>query len=50
MPHPLALQTFSMSEWSSFRASDGMERQKFSEHLARLNYFDRVVFYVDKPG
>jgi hypothetical protein len=38
-----------MSEWSTFGAADGLERRQFSEYLAHLNYFDRVVFYGDKP-
>ncbi len=49
MPHPLELQTFSMTEWSNFRAKNGLVRKKFTDQLATLNYFDRVIFYVDKP-
>jgi ubiquinone/menaquinone biosynthesis C-methylase UbiE len=49
MPHPLALQSFSMEQWSEFRAENGTERLLFTDQLATLNYFDRVVFFVDKP-
>jgi SAM-dependent methyltransferase len=48
MPHPLAFQTYSLSEWSQFREGDTMQRLRFTDQLADLNYWDRVIFYVDK--
>ena len=49
MPHPLALQTYSMEAWSRFRDGDALERLRLTDQLASLNYWDRVIFYVDKP-
>lgn len=49
MPHPLALQTYSMETWSRFRDGDALERLRLTDQLASLNYWDRVIFYVDKP-
>lgn len=49
MPHPLALQVYSMDDWSEFRAGDTNLRLRLTDQLASLNYFDRVIFYVDKP-
>lgn len=49
MPHPLALQTYSMEVWSRFRDGDALERLRLTDQLASLNYWDRVIFYVDKP-
>jgi len=48
MPHPLALQIYSMDEWSQFRKGDAMQRARLADQLADLNYWDRIVFYVDK--
>lgn len=50
MPHPLALQTYSMESWSSFRKGDARERTRLTDQLANLNYWERVIFYVDKPA
>jgi len=49
MPHPAALQSFSLGEWSQFRDGITLPRLKFTDQLAYLNYWDRVIFYVDKP-
>lgn len=49
LPHPVALQTYSMGDWSRFREGDVLERLRLTDQLATLNYFDRVIFYVDKP-
>lgn len=49
MPHPLALQAYSMEAWSRFRDGDALERLRLTDQLASLNYWDRVIFYVDKP-
>jgi predicted DCC family thiol-disulfide oxidoreductase YuxK len=49
MPHPLALQTYSMVTWSRFRGGDALERSRLTDQLTSLNYWDRVIFYVDKP-
>ena len=49
MPHPAALQTYSMDEWKRFRDGDVLKRLRLTDQLASLNYWDRVIFYVDKP-
>jgi SAM-dependent methyltransferase len=49
MPHADALQTYSMDEWARFRSGDAKLRARFMDQLAYLNYWDRVIFYVDKP-
>lgn len=49
MPHPLALQAYSMEAWSRFRNGNVLERLRLTDQLASLNYWDRVIFYVDKP-
>lgn len=49
MPHPLALQIYSIETWSKFRTGDVMERLRFTDQLAYLNYWDRVIFFLDKP-
>jgi SAM-dependent methyltransferase len=49
MPHPLELLSYSMHEWSNFRAGSKLERLRLTDQLASLNYWDRVIFYVDKP-
>lgn len=49
IPHPVALQTYSMEAWSRFREGDAVERLRLTDQLANLNYWDRVIFYVDKP-
>ena len=49
MPHPLALQTYSLSAWQEFRNGDTLQRLRFTDQLADLNYWDRVIFFVDKP-
>jgi ubiquinone/menaquinone biosynthesis C-methylase UbiE len=49
MPHPLALQIYSMADWKQFRDGDNLQRLRLTDQLAQLNYWDRVIFYVDKP-
>jgi len=49
MPHPLALQYYSLENWQKFRNGDEMEKLKLTDHLATVNYWDRVIFYIDKP-
>lgn len=49
MPHPLAFQTYSLSDWHNFRGGDSIQRLRFTDQLADLNYWDRVIFFVDKP-
>jgi len=50
MPHPLALQNYTLSDWQSFRAGDVMQRLRFTDQLADLNYWDRVIFFADKAN
>ncbi|MCF8383975.1 MAG: class I SAM-dependent methyltransferase [Chlorobium sp.] len=49
MPHPSSLQTFSMKEWNTFRTGDSHCRLRITDMLAQINYYDRVIFYIDKP-
>jgi SAM-dependent methyltransferase len=48
MPHPLALNVYSIEEWSQFRDGDEMQRLRLTDQLATLGYWDRVIFYVEK--
>jgi SAM-dependent methyltransferase len=48
MPHPLALQVYAMGEWALFRKGDAAQRARLTDPLAELDYWDRVIFYVDK--
>jgi SAM-dependent methyltransferase len=48
MPHPAALQAYSMKEWKRFRDGESHQRLRLTDQLASLNYWDRVIFYVDK--
>lgn len=48
MPSTLAMQEFSLQTWQDFIKGDVYQRQKFSDQLAQINYWDRVIFYVDK--
>ncbi len=38
-----------MDEWTSFRAGEPLPRLRLTDQLAQLNYWDRVIFYIDKP-
>ncbi|WP_459706475.1 class I SAM-dependent methyltransferase [Paraburkholderia sp. 2C] len=49
MPHPLAFQTYDLTAWAAFRNGDRLQRLRFTDQLADLNYWDRVIFFVDKP-
>lgn len=49
MPHPAALPVFSMKDWSLFRQGNEKLRCRLTDQLARINYWDRVIFYIDKP-
>lgn len=48
IPHPLAFQTYSLDQWLAFREGDKLQRLRFTDQLAELGYWDRVVFFVDK--
>ena len=48
-PHPLALQEYSMLEWNAFRNGDKNLREQLTNNLSKLNYDERVIFFVDKP-
>jgi ubiquinone/menaquinone biosynthesis C-methylase UbiE len=47
--HPAALQVYSMKDWTRFREGDSLERSRLTDSIASLNYWDRVIFYVDRP-
>lgn len=49
MPHPLVLPIYSMRDWNQFRSGDTRQRLLLTDQLAALNYWDRVIFVVDKP-
>ncbi len=49
MPHPASLIEYSVDDWRKFRARAPLKRLKFTDHLSTINYWDRVIFYVDKP-
>lgn len=34
--------------WLWFGEGDALERLRLTDQLASLNYWDRVIFYVDK--
>jgi hypothetical protein len=38
-----------MDEWAQFRGGKSLPRLRFTDQLAKLNYWDCVNFYVDKP-
>lgn len=48
MPHPMALTTYTNEMWSKFRSGDAHQRLILTNQLAQINYWERVVFYVDK--
>ena len=48
MPHPLALQTYSVDEWTHFKDGDFLQRHRFTDNLAQINYWYRVIFTVHK--
>jgi hypothetical protein len=43
------MQTYKMEAWSEFRKGDSLQRLRFTDQLADLNYWDRVIFFIDKP-
>ena len=49
MPHSSVLQTYSIEEWARFRDGDALQRLRLTDQLASINYWDRVIFYIDKP-
>jgi ubiquinone/menaquinone biosynthesis C-methylase UbiE len=49
MPHPSNLIEYSVDDWTKFRAGETLKQLKFTDHLSTINYWDRVIFYVDKP-
>lgn len=49
MPTLVALQVYSFEEWKKFRKGEGLQRLRLTDYLADINYWDRVIFYVDKP-
>jgi hypothetical protein len=48
MPHPAALQTYTVAEWKLFRDGDSLQRLRLTDQLADINYWDRIIFTVDK--
>jgi SAM-dependent methyltransferase len=53
MPHPDNLLTFNLESWQQFRTSKPApskfsRRQAFCDHLGKVNYDDRVIFYTDR--
>ena len=48
IPHPNALQEFSLDTWQNFRSGDDLTLSHFTDKLAQINYDERVLFYVAK--
>lgn len=48
IPHPNALQEFSLTQWKLFMSGDKNLRLGFTDQLAQINYDERVLFYVEK--
>ena len=48
IPHPLALQTYSMEDWVKFRNGDLLLNDQYTKQIAYLNYWDRIIFYAYK--
>jgi len=46
--HPLSFQSFSSTEWKTFREGDSALRDQMSEYLSNVNYWERTVFYVER--
>lgn len=38
-----------LAEWTQFRNGDTLQRLRLTDQLEHLNYWDRIIFYVDKP-
>ena len=49
MPLPANFLEYSMDDWKQFRAGATLQRLKFTNQLSSINYYERVIFYVDKP-
>ncbi|MFH7242986.1 MAG: hypothetical protein ACHWZW_09070, partial [Spirulina sp.] len=55
MPHLGSFVRYDVSEWAQFRSllpnpQKTLLRRGLCDHLATLNYNDRVIFYVDRLG
>ena len=48
MQHPLSLMTYSFNTWDKYRHGNSAERDKLADQLSRINYWERVVFFVEK--
>lgn len=48
MPHPAALLMYSMDEWRLFMNGETHQRLRFTDQLAHINYWERVIFFVTK--
>jgi SAM-dependent methyltransferase len=49
MPHPLIFQAYDVAAWTKFRKGDKRQRSRFTDQLAEVNYWDRVIFFINKP-
>jgi len=50
MPHPAALAPYTLAEWTQFRDGKTTPRLRLTNLLAQINYWERVIFVVDKPA
>jgi hypothetical protein len=49
MPHPIAPKLFNWLDWNNFRLRKGPGRDLLTDRLAEINYWERVIFMVEKP-
>lgn len=49
LPHASSLPVYSMQDWDSFRKGSDRQRQRMTDLLSHINYWDRVIFFVEKP-
>jgi SAM-dependent methyltransferase len=50
VPHPQQLMSYTLTGWTRFRKRRWFSRRPYTDQLARINYWDRIVFCVDKPA
>lgn len=46
---PVRLKSYTFGEWKRFRNGDATLTAEYLAHLKRINYEDRLVFYLQKP-
>jgi SAM-dependent methyltransferase len=47
--HPLQLISYNLIEWNNFRKNKfDINREKYCNELSNINYYERVIFYLEK--